>query len=69
MTNNERNEQQWQATFAAYLMKGGNEERAKEMLHVAHDLLPDFVRQNLDIDFTTHYATTDVEQLKDYQDR
>ena len=69
MTNNEHNEQQWQAAFAAYLMKGDHEERTKEVLHVAHDLLPDFVRQNLDVDFTTLFATTDVEQLKDYQDR
>ena len=66
MTNNE---QQWQVAFAAYLMKGGNEDRAKEVLRIAHDFLPDFVRQNLDANFTSLYATRDVERLKDYQDR
>lgn len=69
MTNNEHNEQQWQEAFAAYLMKGGNEERAKEVLRIAHEFLPDFVRLNLDAGFTSLYAATDVERLKDYQDR
>lgn len=43
--------------------------RAQTLLHTAEDLLPDFIRRNIDENFTSLYAVKDKSLLKDYIER
>lgn len=44
-------------------------DRTQTLLHTAEDLLPDFIRRNIDENFTSLYAVKDKSLLKDYIER
>lgn len=58
------------SAFETYVARHvADADRAQTLLHTAEDLLPDFIRRNIDENFTTLYDVSDKAVLKDYIER